>query len=105
MGRQYYRRAGSAVAVSSPAGAATLPAPDGDPYADYLAWIADGRPALGGSALARPEAGTVSLADHVQVRDPGSLPELADLSGSGSGSSATRGTLWHRLTAPFRRAA
>jgi hypothetical protein len=50
----------------------------GDPYAQYLNWVAEGRPSLSirGEALidgpialaARPEEDTVLLADHVQVQ-------------------------------------
>lgn len=91
MGRQNYRRASPAVASSG------LAAPHGDPYADYLKWVSQGRPSLGGSAAARPEAGTVLITDHVQVQELGALPELQNL------HEPTKPPLWQRITSAFRR--
>ena len=91
MARQNYRRAAPAVV---PAG---VRAPHGDPYADYLAWIDQGRPPLGGSAAAKPEAGTVLLSEHVQVQELGALPELQNL------LEPAKPSLWGRITKAFRR--
>lgn len=97
MGRQNYRRANPAIA---PAGSA---APHGDPYADYLKWVSQGRPSLGGSAAARSEPGTVlvsesvPLSQHVQVQELGALPELQNL------HAPAKPPLWQRITEAFRR--
>ena len=78
----------------SPSG---LSAPHGDPYADYLKWVSQGRPSLGGSAAARPEAGTVLISEHVQVQELGALPELQNL------HEPAKPPLWQRITGALRR--
>ncbi len=78
----------------APAGVA---APHGDPYADYLKWVSQGRPSLGGSPAARPEPGTVLTTEHVQVQELGALPELQNL------TAPAKSPLWQRITGALRR--
>jgi len=90
MGFSRYRR-------SRPQGAEPARLDPNDPYAAYLAWVAEGRPTLaaagvgGGTAGPLPEASTVRLTDHVQVQQVGA---------TGVG---TRPSAWQRLTGALRR--
>lgn len=90
MGFSRYRR-------SRPQSAEPTPLDPNDPYAAYLTWVAEGRPALAvagvgsGVAVPLPEASTVRLTDHVQVQQVGAT-------GAGARPSA-----WQRLTGALRR--
>ncbi|MDO9398992.1 MAG: hypothetical protein Q7T71_20795 [Herbiconiux sp.] len=110
----HYRRAASAPSDASNPGPSN-PGPsnpgasnslgEADPYAAYLGWLAAGRPSMSGGGAVRPEAGTVLLADHVQVQlqtlDPGLSALPADRAATGSAPLG----LWSRLTAALRRRA
>jgi hypothetical protein len=87
MGRHYRRSVSSQPAVVAERDSA-------DPYAAYLSWVERGKPTLsgGGAAVALPEAGTVLLAEHVQVQ------ELASAVVGAPTSSP-----WQRLVGMFRR--
>ncbi|MFB2554269.1 hypothetical protein [Herbiconiux liangxiaofengii] len=94
MGTKHYRRGDG--------GAATAVAPDpSDPYAAYLEWVAEGRPALAGGlgfgATAMPsgpaaEVPAMRVASHVQVQELEGTPE-----------PLVRPSLWQRLVALTRR--
>lgn len=90
MGFSRYRR-------SHPQSAESASLDLNDPYAAYLAWVSEGRPALAaagvgsGVAVPLPEASTVRLTDHVQMQQ---------LSTTGTGA---RPSAWQRLTSAFRR--
>ncbi|TAJ48115.1 MAG: hypothetical protein EPO52_08030 [Herbiconiux sp.] len=90
MGFSRYRR-------SRPESADPVAPDPNDPYAAYLSWVAEGRPALAaagvgsGVAVPLPEASTVRLADHVQVQQVGAAV------------SQPRPSAWQRVTGAFRR--
>ncbi len=90
MGFSRYRR-------SQPQSAEPSPPDRNDPYAAYLAWVAEGRPSLaaagigGAAAVPLPEASTVRLVDHVQVQQ---------VTAAGTGA---RASAWQRFTGAIRR--
>lgn len=103
MGLKNYRRS-----AAHPLAASTRSDPS-DPYAAYLAWIADGRPSMNGEAPARTDSGampmgagssaasgapaaTILVTDHVQVRELGGAPD-----------PAVKPSLWRRLNAALGR--
>ncbi|GAA2244720.1 hypothetical protein N1031_15760 [Herbiconiux moechotypicola] len=78
---------------------------EGDPYAQYLSWVADGRPTLASAAgdsglidgpialAARPEESTVLLGEHVQVQERAA---------SGGAESLLPRSRWQRLVDAIR---
>lgn len=86
MGRHYRRSVSSQPAVVAEKDSS-------DPYAAYLSWVERGKPSLngGGASVARPEAGTVLLTEHVQVQELSAL------------LAPKKQSPWQRLVDTFRR--